>query len=186
MHFPASIKKPVQLSPSVTINGAMTKIVDKARIFSITFTSSLDWTIHANSVRSEFSTLTGVLQRFCCSLDSLTRQKIFRAFIMPKILYCLPVWGNMPLTHCTAFDNSLLRCVKLITQRTYAKLDRIAYDDTVLMPFRSPVLVRNSKALLNIIGNNELQFYLHAKTFSDVSAYSTRQCDGRKIKLKYF
>ena len=105
---------------------------------------------------------------------------------MPKILHCLLVWGNMPLTHCTTFDNTLLRCVKIITRRTNAKLGRIAYDDTRIMPFRSLVLVRNTKALFNIIGNNELQFYLHAKTCNDVSAYSKRQCDERKIKLKDF
>ena len=39
MHFPASIKKPVQQSPPVTINGATAKIVDKVRILGITFTS---------------------------------------------------------------------------------------------------------------------------------------------------
>ena len=53
------------------------------------------------------------------------------------------------------------------------KLNRIAYDDTEIMPFESLVLVRNTNALLNIIGNNELQFYLHAKILSDVSTYST-------------
>ena len=186
MHFPASIKKPVQQSPSVTSNGATAKIVDKARILGITFTSSLNWTIRANSVRSELSSLTVVIQRFVCSLDGLTRQKIVRALIMPKIFYCLPVWGNMPLTNCAAFDNTLLRCVKIIIRRTNAKLDRIAYGDTGIMPFRSLELVRNTKALLNIIGNNELHLYPHAKAYSDVSALSTRQCVRRKIKLKDF
>ena len=105
---------------------------------------------------------------------------------MPKILYCLTACGSMPLTHCTAFDNTLLRYVKIITRRTNAELDRIAYDGTGIMPFGSLALVRDTKALLNIIDNNKLQFYLYAKTLNDASAYSKLQCDGYNIKLEDF
>ena len=48
-----------------------------------------------------------VLNRFGCSLNMHTRQKILQAFIVPKLVYCLPVWGHTEKKDIAAMDHVL-------------------------------------------------------------------------------
>ena len=92
------------------------------KILGVTITSTLNWSVHADQVRTKISRMSGVLQRFGCTLDSHTRLRIFNAFILPHVLYCLPVWGNLPTSHCDLFNRSLLRCAKMIQRNVRTEL----------------------------------------------------------------
>ena len=115
---------------------------------------------------------------FGCMLDSLTCQRVFNAFIMSHILYSLPVWGNLPVSHCHLFDRKLLRCAKMIQQNVHAELDNNTFIATGILPFRQFIFIRNVCVVFKILSNNECQRYFHTNCFYDVSQHITRQHDG--------
>ena len=40
----------------------------------------------------------GVLKRFGQLINYKTRKQLFNAFIKPVLTYCMPVWGNCPVS----------------------------------------------------------------------------------------
>ena len=54
---------------------------------------------------------------------------------------------------------------------------------TGILPFKSNVLLRNAIAVFNILHRNEVDFYLHANLFSNMSLHNTRQAERRKFLI---
>ena len=76
------------------LNNAPVAQVHTIKILGVTLSDDLSWNIHAKAVRSSVNSMIGVLRRFSPSLNTDARLKIFNAFILPRITYCLPVWGK--------------------------------------------------------------------------------------------
>jgi hypothetical protein len=162
---------------SLMINGSQISWVDETKILGVTFNSSLCWMSHSNNIRAKISRMSGVLQRFGGALDSLTRKRLFQAFILPHFLFCLPVWGNLELSSCRALDNCLLRCARLIQRKHNVAFNNETFNATGILPFQSFVLLRNATAVFNILRKDESDMYLYATLFTN----STRQADSRKF-----
>ena len=184
--IPYACKSSCDTVPVLSINGLAISLVNELKLLGITFTFTLDWTVHADIIRTKILHMSGVLQRFGCTLDLLTRQRVFNAYIMPHILYYLPVWGNLTVSHCHLFNRTLLGCAKMIQRNVHAELDNNTFKATGILPFRQFVFIRNVSVVIKILSNNECQRYFHTNCFYDVSQHITRQHDDRKILAKKF
>ena len=109
--------------------------VDELKILGVIFTSSIDWTTHSNAVWTKVNRMAGVLRRFGSSLNCTARLRIFHAFILPHVKYCLPIWGNMLQSHCTVFDSTIRRCAQLIQRNPRATLNSQTFINTGILPF---------------------------------------------------
>ena len=118
--------------PVLSINGLVIPLVNELKLLRVTFTSTLNWTVHTDIIRTKISRISGVLQRFGCTLN----MHVFNAFITPHILCCLPVWGNLPVSHYHLFDRTMLRCAKMIQRNVHAELDNNTFKATGILPFR--------------------------------------------------
>ena len=173
-------------TPALYINGSAVQMTTEIKILGVTIISTLNWSVHADQVRKKISRMSGVLQWFGCTQDSHSRLRIFNAFILPHVLYCLPVWGNLPTSHCDLFNRSLLRCAKMIQRNVRTELNRDTYNVTGILPFEQFVFLRNVLAVFSILRSNNCEQYLHTSCLSAVSQYSTKQHDGcRIITLKF-
>ena len=134
------------------------------------FTSSFDWLKETTQVRAKISRMSGVLQRFGCTLDTLTRQRVFNIFIMLHVLFRLPVWGNLSDANCRLFDNSLLRCVKLILRSPKAVINKDTFESVgVVLPFKQHFFIRNVFNVFNVLKEIECAHYLPSECFSNYS-----------------
>ena len=84
----------------VRLGMAMLHTVQDLHIFGITFKFDLKWSAHALPVRSSVNKMIGVLNRFGNNLNTHACQRIMQAFIMLKIIYCMPIWGHIGKTDC--------------------------------------------------------------------------------------
>ena len=57
------------------------------------------------------------------------------------------------------------------------------YNFTGILPFQSYVLLRNAMAVFNILHWNEVDFYLYANLFSNMSMHNTRQAESQKFLI---
>ena len=147
--------------------------VDELKILGVIFTSSFDWTIRSNAVRTKVNRMAGVLRRFSSSLNCTTRLRIFHAFILLHVKYCLLQ------SHCKAFDNTIRRCAQLIQRNPRATLNSQTFINTGMLSFKQLVCFSNAVSAFNIISRNEIDFYLHTDLFAKTS-HSSRQTTGRK------
>ena len=120
--------------------------------------------------------------RFGCALNSLTKKRIFQAYILPHVLFCLPVWGNLNISQRHLLDNCLLHFARLIMRNPKAFFNTGTYNFTGILPFQSYVLFRNAIAVFNILNWNEVDFYLQANLFSNICRCITRG----KLKAENF
>ena len=156
MYIPYAKAKALEITPlPLFINGLRIPTVAEMKILSILFQSSLNWLKQATLVRTKISHMSGVLQRFGCTLDMLTRQRIFNAFTMLQVLFCLLVWDNLSNANCRLFDNSLLKCVKLILHNTKAVLNKDTFESVDVQPFKQHVFIRNVFNDFNVLKENE-------------------------------
>ena len=78
---------------SLVIKGASVTQVEALCILGVTFTSNLDWRLHAKGVRGRIACKLGVLRRVSRSLNTHSRALIFKACVKPRLNYCTPVWA---------------------------------------------------------------------------------------------
>ena len=133
----------------LTIENSPIMWTDLTKI-DVTFTSPLTWVTQSNNVRAKISRMTSILQRFGCTLDGLTRQRIFQAFIVPHVLFCLQAWGNLPLTQRHLMDDSPLRCAQLIHRNGHINFTQDTFKTSDILPFHFLVLQRNAIAVQSV------------------------------------
>ena len=86
-------------------------------------------------MRASVNKMVGVLNRFGSSLNTNTRQRILQAFVIPKVTFCLPVWGHVENKQCAAMDHVLQRAARVVLHDKTASLNRQTYDVTGLVSF---------------------------------------------------
>ena len=87
------------------------------KILGVSLTDNFSWDTQVKHVQSVVNSTIGVLRRFSSSLNTDARLKIFNAFILPRITYCLPVWGNGSATATSKLDRCLLQSVRILLQK---------------------------------------------------------------------
>ena len=115
--------------PSQLINGDSISWTEQVKILFVSFISLLSWLTHSKNDSMKTSHMSGTLQRFGSALDSLTRKRIFQASILPHVLFCLPVWGNLNISQRYVLDYYLL-CTRLIMRNPKASFNTGTYNFT--------------------------------------------------------
>ena len=103
-------------------------------LLEVVFTPDLKWTVRASNAQKSVSKMIGVLIRLGSTLNYQTRQRVVKAFVLPKLTYCLPIWGHLECRSRTAMDHTLLRMARVILGNRAAVLDHDIYTDTGILP----------------------------------------------------
>ena len=59
---------------------------------------------------------------------------VVKAFMLPKLTYCLPIWGHLERGSPTAMDHTLLHMARVVLGNRAAVLDRDTYTATGILP----------------------------------------------------
>ena len=86
--------------------------------------ADLKWAVHESNAQKSVSKMIGVLNRLGLTLNYQTRQYVVKAFVLPKLTYCLPIWGHLECGSHTAMDITLLRMARVVLGNRAAVLDR--------------------------------------------------------------
>jgi hypothetical protein len=141
-----------QDSCSATLDGQTLSTVDHLTILGVDISSDLSWSRHAHiTVRGKLSGRLAVLRRFGGSLNTNTRRQIFNGFVKSHLLYCLPVWGNTPLTCQRHFDKLLTTAARFILNKHDVSLNRTVYDSTALCEFNLHVMLASVLVVFNYL-----------------------------------
>lgn len=154
----------------LTLDGHALSTVDHLTILGVDISSDLSWSRHAQKVRGKLSGRLAVLRRLGGSLNTNTRRQIFNGFVKPHLLYCLPVWGNTPLTCQRHFDKLLTKAARFILNKHDVSLNRTVYDSTGLCEFSLHVMLASVSVVFN---------YLHSGApdkYSDFNLLRNSQC----------
>ena len=97
------------------------------KILGIRLTDNLRWDIQAKHMQSVVNSMIGVLRRFSSSLNMGAQFKIFNAFLLPRITYCLSVWGDGSATATSKLDHLLLQSIRILLNNSAAELNESVF-----------------------------------------------------------
>ena len=121
-------KKTVTIQP-IMLNGNELSIAERMTILGVIIPNYLSWTAQARKVQAVNSKHLNVLHRLGAVLNFRTRLQLYNAFITSRLLYCLPVRSNCPMTCQHAIDR-ILKCARFVLNFNEAELTRNVFNIT--------------------------------------------------------
>ena len=103
------------------------------RLLGIVLTPDLKRAEHASNAQKSVSKMIGSFNRLGSTLNYQTRQRVDKAFV-PKLTYCLPIWGHLECGSRTTKNHTLLRMARVVLGNRAAVLDRDTYTATGILP----------------------------------------------------
>ena len=76
-------------------------------MLSVMLTDTLTWNLHVDTL-CKVSNMLGTIRRAGNCVNANVRHGLFDAFVKPRMLYCLPVWGNYCEMSSKKLDRTLL------------------------------------------------------------------------------
>ena len=102
---------------------------------------------------------------------------------LPRLLYCLPVWGNCNETSARIVNNTLKKALRTITGDSTPNLDKAAYDAFGLLPFRSQLQLSNVRLVHRLLHSGTLCTQDNKFTLCVLNGRDTRSSTSYKLKL---
>ncbi len=124
--------------------------------------------------------------RFGGSLNTNTRRQIFNGFVKPHLLYCLPVWGNTPLTCQRHFDKLLTKAARFILNKHDVSLNRTVYDSTGLCEFNLHVMLASVSVVFNYLHSGAPDKYSDFNLLRNSQSRCSRATAANKLDNTVF
>ena len=93
---PAKSRTFDQSNLNLTIDGKLLNTVHTQPILGVTIDSSLSWRVQINNISKSVGQLVGLLWRVRYFLDNNGKKLFYNALILPKLTYCISLWGKGP------------------------------------------------------------------------------------------
>ena len=79
---------------NLKLYGSILPLVSQQKILGLTIDDNLTWKEHIVSLCNRLSSLTDLLYRILTFLDLESRLLFYNSYILPRIDYCLNIWGS--------------------------------------------------------------------------------------------
>ena len=129
--------------------------------------------------------MIGVLNRLGTSLNFTSRQRIFEAFILPTITYCLPVWSNSGKSAEKAMDVVLLSTARVLQNNKNVHLNTSTHTVIGLLPFCTLSAIRCLSVTHSLLSYSDCNNYLLPLMPTLGSTTITRNMQWAKIFITF-
>ena len=157
--------------------------VDTVRLLGVQHTDTLSWIAHISTVCKKVNCMLGAIRRADRCANANVRQRLFSVFAMPRLLYCLPVWGNCNETSSHMVNNTLMRALRTITGDSSVNFSKLFYNSYGLLPFRLQLQLSNVRLVHRLFHSGSLCTLDNKFALCLRSGRSTRSCLSYKLKL---
>ena len=146
-------------------------------LLGVVFTPDLKWAVHASNAQKSVSKMIGVLNRLGPTLNYQTRQRVIKAFVLPKLTFCLPIWGHLKSGSRTALNHTLLRMTRVVLGNRAAVLDHNTYTASGILPIAELAAMKYILAVHLALSRNNC--YIPPTLAQHGSHIETRNITGR-------
>ena len=115
------------LLPSSDINR-----VSLIRLLGVQLTDNLGWNYHIDMTCKK---MLGSIRRASNIASANVRHRLIAAYIMPRMLYCLPIWGNCSSLSANRLNRTLKRSLCAIKRVSSVEFTRLDFEAYGLMPY---------------------------------------------------
>jgi hypothetical protein len=104
---------------NLCIYGMNLENVDQQKVLGLIIDNNLTWRSHIQNLQIELTKLIGLLWRKRRSLPFASKILFYNSFILPKIDYCLPIWGNASRSHLDNIWRLQKRAIRIICNAAF-------------------------------------------------------------------
>ena len=101
------------------INGKFLENVSCQKILGVYIDKNLTWKDHINNLCKDISKLVGLLWRNKHLLPFSSCLLFYNSYILPKLDYCLPIWGKSSQTHLDKLWQLQKGAIRIICNVSY-------------------------------------------------------------------
>ena len=151
------------------------------RLLGVIFMPDLKWAVHASNDQTSVRKMIGVLNKLGSMLNYQMRQHVVKAFVLPKLTYCLPTWGHLECRSRTAMDHTLLCMARVVLGNRAIVLDRDTYTATGILPIAELAALKCILAVHLALSHNNS--YIPPTLAQHGSQIETRNITGRRLDV---
>ena len=158
--------------------------VDTIRMLGVQHTDTLSWNAHISTVCKKVNCMLSAkrwaqvdVPMLMCFIDC------FLCFVVPRLLYCLPVWGNCNETSLHMVNNTLKRALRTITGDRSVSFSKPFYNSYGLLPFRLQLQLSNVRLVHRLLHSGSLCTQDNKFALCLLSRRNTHSCSSYKLKL---
>ena len=126
--------------------------------------------------------MISVLNRPRLTINYQMRQRVVKAFVLPKLTYCLPIWGYLECRSRTAMDHTLLRMMRVVLGNRAVVLDRDTYAATGILPL-AKLADMNCILAVHLAFSCNSNCYIPPTLAQHGSHIETRNISGRRFDV---
>ena len=123
------------------------------------------------------------LNRFGVALNINTRQRILQAFISPKFIFCLPVWGHLNKTCTSTMNQAQQLAARVVLYDKATVLNCDTYSSTGLLPFDYIIQLSCAVRVNALLSNDDYTSYLPPLLANNGSQFVTRDITGERFNV---
>ena len=131
---------------NIEINEMVIEQVKQTKFLGVIFDDTLDWSNHISYINSKIAKGVGIICRAKKYFSTKALIKLYNAFNLPYLIYCIEVWGNALCIHLKPLLKLQNKILRIITYTfSHVNNDQLYYN-TGILPLK--ILVKHRIGLL--------------------------------------
>ena len=126
------------------------KNVESQKILGLHIDKNLTWKIHIDNLCKEVSKLIGLLWRNKHILPYSCRLLFYKAYILPKIDFCLTIWGKSSQTFLDRIWKLQKRAIRIVCDLPYSEPTRHVFSALNFITFMKDIFIICASLLLKL------------------------------------
>ena len=166
------------LLPSSDINRG-----SSIRLLGVQLTDNLGWNYHIDMTCKKICNMLGAIRHANNIANANVRHCLIAAYIMPRMLYCLPIWGNYSSLSANRLNRALKRslcAIKRVSSVGFTRADFEAYGS---MPYEFLLRLKNVRLVHKFLHNEDVSMPTNSFSLSKLNSRFTRGAESNKLKL---
>ena len=119
----------------LTVSSIPIKKALSLRLLGVQFAENLSWAAHGDAIVKKVNYMLDAIRRARSIANAKAHLRMYEVFVKPRLLYCLPIWGNCGNTTANKLDKTIERALRISRRDNSAVPNKFAYTAFGVSPF---------------------------------------------------
>ena len=157
--------------------------VSSIRLLGVQLTDNLCWNYLIDMTCKKICNMLGAIRRASNIANANVRPCFVAAYVMPRMLCCLPIWGNCSSLSANRLNRALKRLLCAIKRVSCVEFTRTDFEAFGLMPYEFLLRLKNVWLVHKFLHNEDVSMPSNSFSFSKLNSRSTRGAESNRLKL---
>ena len=165
--------------------GAQVLNVKEYKLLGLNIDQRLTWKSHADSICKKISGLVGLMYRIGKFLDFKSKTLFYNSYILPRIDYCLSIWGDAPSDSLSKLFRLQKRAARIVLNVNKDTPSIYMFNKLGWMSVYQRVIYQKYLIMYNIVNNICPKYLSRIICFRSEGIYNLRSSDKCTLTVPF-